>query len=41
VMSEVHGTVFPGDLSRKYLEGGPGTYTTPTPVAWNPTWTKK
>jgi len=37
---------FNGDLRDKHLTGGPGTYTTTTPVpevaeTWNPVWTKQ
>jgi hypothetical protein len=37
---------FMGDLQKKYLAGGIGTYTTSTPLPeekwrWNPVWTKK
>jgi hypothetical protein len=39
-------TPFDGDLRAKYLAGGPGTYTTTTPVPqewwkWKPVWTKQ
>jgi hypothetical protein len=32
---------FQGDLREKHLAGGPGTYTTTTPVEWESVWTKQ
>jgi len=36
-----HGPAFNGDLDRKYLAGGIGTYTTTAPVNDNSKWTKQ
>jgi len=41
ISADIFISLFHGDLDKKYLAGGPGTYTTTAPVNNNSVWTKK